>query len=128
MTLEEILARLDVFFWGPGTLLLVLGTGVFFLIRLRFLPWRNLGYALACALGRDARKASKPGALCFFLKSCAMGMPNAPVIFSRVLSLKLLAACSAACSVLSAVLASVANISCEKPVSLRSCKTLQATV
>ena len=36
MTLEEILARLDVFFWGPGTLLLVLGTGVFFLIRLRF--------------------------------------------------------------------------------------------
>ena len=63
MTLEEILARLDVFFWGPGTLLLVLGTGVFFLIRLRFLPWRNLGYALACALGRDARKASKPGAL-----------------------------------------------------------------
>lgn len=32
MTLEEILARLDVFFWGPGTLLLVLGTGVFFLI------------------------------------------------------------------------------------------------
>ena len=63
MTLEEILARLDVFFWGPGTLLLVLGTGVFFLIRLRFLPWRNLGYALTCALGRDARKAAKPGAL-----------------------------------------------------------------
>lgn len=63
MTLEEILARLDVFFWGPGTLLLVLGTGVFFLIRLRFLPWRNLGYALTCALGRDARKAAKPGTL-----------------------------------------------------------------
>lgn len=60
VTLEEILARLDVFFWGPGTLLLVLGTGVFFLIRLRFLPWRNLGYALACALGRTPGRHPSP--------------------------------------------------------------------
>ena len=47
--------------WGPGTLALLLGTGVFLTLRLRFLPWRNLGYALRSALGREARQAGKNG-------------------------------------------------------------------
>lgn len=47
--------------WGPGTLCLFLGTGLFLTIRMRFLPWRRLGYALRSALGRDARRAKSGG-------------------------------------------------------------------
>lgn len=47
--------------WGPGTLALLLGSGVFLTLRLRFLPWRNLGYALRSALGREARQAGGDG-------------------------------------------------------------------
>ena len=28
--------------WGPGTLALLLGTGLFLTIRMRFLPWQKL--------------------------------------------------------------------------------------
>ena len=47
--------------WGPGTLALLLGTGVFLTLRMRFLPWRRLGFALRSALGREARQAEKDG-------------------------------------------------------------------
>lgn len=47
--------------WGPGTLCLLLGTGLFLTFRMRFLPWRRLGYALQSALGRDARQAKGGG-------------------------------------------------------------------
>ena len=47
--------------WGSGTLALLMGTGVFLTVRLRFLPWRNLGYALSSALGRKARRRAAPG-------------------------------------------------------------------
>lgn len=47
--------------WGPGTLALLLGTGLFLTIRMRFLPWRRLGYALRSALGRDARQVKGGG-------------------------------------------------------------------
>ena len=53
-TAEELL-------WGPGTLGLLLGTGIFLLLRTSFLPWRNLGFALRCAMGRDARRSSRCG-------------------------------------------------------------------
>lgn len=33
--------------WGPLMLILIVGTGLFLTVRLKFLPWRNLGYALA---------------------------------------------------------------------------------
>ncbi len=42
--------------WDPVMLLLLTGTGVLLTLRTRFLPWRNLGYALRCALDRDARR------------------------------------------------------------------------
>ena len=45
------------FLWGTGTLLLLLGTGIFLTLRTGFLPWRNLGWALRSALGRTARSA-----------------------------------------------------------------------
>lgn len=47
--------------WGPGTLALLLGTGVFLTVRMHFLPWRRLGFALRSALGREARRAGKNG-------------------------------------------------------------------
>ena len=47
--------------WGPGTLALLLGTGVFLTLRMRLLPWRRLGYALRSALGREARQPGKDG-------------------------------------------------------------------
>ena len=47
--------------WGPGTLALLLGTGVFLTLRMRLLPWRRLGFALRSALGREARQAGHDG-------------------------------------------------------------------
>ena len=47
--------------WGPGTLALLLGTGLFLTVRMRFLPWRNLPFALQNALGKDARTAKHGG-------------------------------------------------------------------
>ena len=47
--------------WGPGTLALLFGTGLFLTIRMRFLPWRRLPFALQCALGKDARTAKHGG-------------------------------------------------------------------
>lgn len=55
MTGSQWIARIDQMVWGPGTLALLLGTGMFLALRTRFLPWRNLRYALHLALGREAR-------------------------------------------------------------------------
>ncbi len=61
MTLLDLLETTDDFLWGPGTLALLVGTGLFLTLRTRFLPWRNLGYALGSALGRDARATTREG-------------------------------------------------------------------
>lgn len=45
----------DEFVWGPCMLVLLVGTGIFLTIRLHFLPWRNLGYALKMTLSKEAR-------------------------------------------------------------------------
>ena len=47
--------------WGPGTLALLLGTGLFLTLRMRFLPWRRLRFALRSALGKDARISKNSG-------------------------------------------------------------------
>lgn len=60
MALEWLRAA-DDFLWGPGTLALLVGTGLFLTIRTRFRPWRNLGYALRTALGREARVKGRDG-------------------------------------------------------------------
>ena len=44
--------------WGPGALALLLGTGFFLTLRTKFLPWRNLGWSIRTALGRDARRGT----------------------------------------------------------------------
>ena len=55
MTVAAWIARIDRLVWGPGMLALLMGTGVFLTLRTRFLPWRNLGWALKSVLGRDSR-------------------------------------------------------------------------
>ena len=45
--------KLDDIVWGPGMLVLLLGTGCYLMLRLRFLPLKNLKYALLCAVGRE---------------------------------------------------------------------------
>lgn len=45
-TFTQIINDIDSFVWGPVTLILLVGTGIFLTVRLKFLPWINLGYAL----------------------------------------------------------------------------------
>lgn len=54
-SLTNILGTIDDFVWGPVMLILLVGTGVFLTVRLNFLPWRNLGYALKSVLSKEAR-------------------------------------------------------------------------
>lgn len=49
---------LDTVVWGPLMLILIVGTGVFLTIRLKFRPWRNLGYALKSIFARHEKKDS----------------------------------------------------------------------
>lgn len=58
---SEIVSAVDGFVWGPVMLILLVGTGVFLTIRTRFLPWRNLGYALKSTLSKEARKKKGTG-------------------------------------------------------------------
>ncbi len=52
---SNIISRIDDIVWGPIMLVLLVGTGIFLTFRLRFLTWRNLGYALKSVLSREAR-------------------------------------------------------------------------
>ena len=52
---NEIVGAIESFVWGPVMLVLLVGTGIFLTVRLRFLPWRNLGYALHSVLSKEAR-------------------------------------------------------------------------
>jgi len=53
--LQIILEKIDSVVWGPAMLVLLVGTGVFLTIRVNFLTWRNLPYALKSVLSREAR-------------------------------------------------------------------------
>ena len=57
--LSNILTAIHDFVWGPVMLILLVGTGIFLTIRLRFLTWRNLGYAIKKTLSKDSRKKDK---------------------------------------------------------------------
>lgn len=47
MDVGGILKELNNFVWGPIMLAFLVGTGVFLTVRLKFLPWRNLWYAIS---------------------------------------------------------------------------------
>lgn len=46
MDLSQLLTDVNDFVWGPIMLAFLVGTGVFLTIRLKFLPWINLWYAI----------------------------------------------------------------------------------
>ena len=52
MDVSGILAAVNDFVWGPVMLALLVGTGIFLTVRLKFLPWRNLGYAVRMVFSR----------------------------------------------------------------------------
>jgi AGCS family alanine or glycine:cation symporter len=58
-TLSNVISRIDDFVWGPVMLILLVGTGIFLTVRLKFMPWRNLGYALKSTLSKEARTTKR---------------------------------------------------------------------
>lgn len=46
MDIGTLMADINDFVWGPIMLAFLVGTGIFLTIRLKFLPWRNLPYAI----------------------------------------------------------------------------------
>ncbi len=50
MDFSKLLADVNDFVWGPVMLALLVGTGIFLTVRLKFLPWRNLWYAIRVIL------------------------------------------------------------------------------
>lgn len=59
MSFADIIKVVDDFVWGPVMLVLLVGTGIFLTIRLKFRPWRNLGYALKSTLSKEARTTKR---------------------------------------------------------------------
>lgn len=57
--LSEILGKIDSFVWGPVTLVLLVGTGIFLTIRLKFLPWRYLPHSLKMVFSPESRRTDK---------------------------------------------------------------------
>lgn len=57
--ITKILDAVDSFVWGPVMLTLLVGTGIFLTVRTKFLPWRNLGYALKSTLSKEARTTKR---------------------------------------------------------------------
>lgn len=53
--LTDILDKIDNIVWGPAMLVLLVGTGIFLTVRMKFYAWRNLGYALKSVLSKEAR-------------------------------------------------------------------------
>lgn len=58
--MDELLSTISSIVWGPAMLALLLGTGLFLTIGLRFLPIRRIGYAFRLAFeGRRAGKGNQ---------------------------------------------------------------------
>lgn len=56
-SINDILSTASSWAWGPAMLILLLGTGLYLTIRLRFLPLRNLFYAFSLLGKRSDSKA-----------------------------------------------------------------------
>lgn len=57
--LSNVISAIDDFVWGPVMLVLLVGTGIYLTFRMRFLTWRNMGYALKRTLSKEARTKSR---------------------------------------------------------------------
>jgi len=60
--IAAFLNRLDELIWGPWLITLIIGTGIFLMIRMRFLPIRNFFYALKLAVGREPKASDQADA------------------------------------------------------------------
>lgn len=59
MSFTEILKEVNNFVWGPYMLVLLVGTGIFLTVRLKFYPWRNLVYALKSVFAKPDQSQNK---------------------------------------------------------------------
>jgi alanine or glycine:cation symporter, AGCS family len=59
MSFSEILTKISDFVWGPPVLILIVGTGLFLSIRLGFMQFSNLPYALKLAFSKNQDKKSE---------------------------------------------------------------------
>lgn len=66
MNLEKWIKWVDDLVWGPWTLLLLLGTGIYLMLQMRFLPLKNLKFALKCAVSGDAKSGGGNGKISSF--------------------------------------------------------------
>lgn len=57
--ISDTLVKVDDFVWGPVMLVLLIGTGIFLTIRLKFRPWKNLGFAIKSTLSKEARTTKR---------------------------------------------------------------------
>lgn len=57
--ISDTLVTVDDFVWGPVMLVLLVGTGIFLTIRLKFRPWKNLGFAIKSTLSKEARTTKR---------------------------------------------------------------------
>lgn len=57
--IADFISAADSFVWGPVMLVLLVGTGIFLTVKLKFRTWRNLGYALSSVLSREARTTKR---------------------------------------------------------------------
>ena len=58
-TLNSVVSAIDSFVWGPVMIVLLIGTGIFLTVKLKFRTWRNLGYALHSVLSKEARTTKR---------------------------------------------------------------------
>ena len=56
MTFSDIVAKVDSFAWGPVMLILLVGTGVYFSVRMGFIQFSKFGYAMKNTLGKMFKK------------------------------------------------------------------------
>ena len=61
-TLQSVLNKISNIAWGPVTLVLLVGTGIFLTLRLNFLPWRNLFPFLKRLFSKESRTKNKDSA------------------------------------------------------------------
>lgn len=66
MDFSNILSELNGLVWGPPMLILLVGTGIFLTMRLKFLPWINLGYAIKSIFKKDGKEDFAQGDISSF--------------------------------------------------------------
>ena len=83
MDLSKLLADVNNFVWGPVMLVLLVGTGIFLTVRLKFLPWRNLGYAIHMVFSKRDKHAGDISPFQSLITWSSRSATSTPVISRR---------------------------------------------